>query len=100
MHFEPVIFETHGGGWAGGAAALVRFIAQGQKARGLWTTEGLATRTAQRLSISLCRESARAVHERVAAIRRVAVARPPVVITGEDADDDFSDVEQDVMREL
>ena len=84
MTFLPIIFETHGGGWGGGTVQLLRNIAQAQRARGVWAPEGVDNRIAQRVSVSLQREVARAILNRQVMAARVRMAPPDVVVEADE----------------
>jgi len=62
--FVPTIFEAHGGGWGVEARRVAGLIAHHQRIRGQWCPEGHAFKVAQRISVALHRENARAVLRR------------------------------------
>jgi hypothetical protein len=75
--FVPVIFEAHAGGWSSTARALMDYLAREAAA---WQREPLSTislQTAQRISVALQRENARAVLKRMPA-EGSAVEQPQV----------------------
>jgi hypothetical protein len=70
--FVPVIFEAHAGGWSSTARALMDHLAREASA---WQREPLSVislQTAQRISIALQRETARAVLKRLPSVGPVA----------------------------
>ena len=65
FRFVPLILEVHGGGWCGSLRALLDWIA---RVSASWQRELLSVislRTAQRIPVTLQRESARAVLKRI-----------------------------------
>ena len=64
--FEPLIIEAHGGGWSGTLRKVVDNIARRQDATGSGGPEPASLRIAQRLSICLQAENARAILKRLA----------------------------------
>ena len=65
MQFTPVVFEAHAGGWGLATRHVIGAIAK-QEVTGKWYREGVSLVIAQRVSMSLQRESARAVLRRLA----------------------------------
>jgi hypothetical protein len=66
MKFTPIIFEAHAGGWGLAARQIIGSIAKHQEVAGRWFREGASLVIAQRVSMSLQRECARAVLRRLA----------------------------------
>ena len=64
--FEPLIIEAHGGGWSGILRKVVDNIARRQDATSSGGAEPASLRIAQRLSICLRAENARANLKRLA----------------------------------
>ena len=64
--FEPLIIEAHGGGWSGTLRKVVDNIARRQDATSSGGAEPASLRIAQRLSICLQAENARAILKRLA----------------------------------
>ena len=76
FQFTPMILDSHSGAWSSSARAMLGWVAQGVAA--VWgdSVEAVSLRAAQRISISLHRENARAV------MRRIAPPSPDVVHSG------------------
>ena len=66
FRFTPLIFESHGGGWSPLTRKVLDGIAKSQSAAWLIGSESPSLRIAQRISIALHRENARAVLRRLA----------------------------------
>jgi hypothetical protein len=66
MKFTPIVFEAHAGGWGLAARQIIGSIAKHQEVAGRWFREGASLVIAQRVSMSLQRECARAVLRRLA----------------------------------
>jgi hypothetical protein len=66
MKFTPIVFEAHAGGWGLAARQVIASIAKHQEVAGRWFREGASLVIAQRVSMSLQRECARAVLRRMA----------------------------------
>ena len=64
--FTPMILEAHGGGWSLSARRVLTRVAKGIAAVWREGDEAASLRIAQRISVSLHRENARAVLKRVA----------------------------------
>ena len=65
--FEPLVVEAHGGGWSGTLRKVVDNLALRQKTVWSDSPEPASLRIAQRLSICLQAENARAVLKRMSA---------------------------------
>ena len=78
--FQPLILEAHGGGWTSALRYAMDWVASASAAHGLDSKEILSLRTAQRISCSLQRESARAV------LRRTVPLHVPASINVQVAD--------------
>ena len=74
--FTPMILEAHGGGWSLSARRVLTRVAKGIAAVWREGDEVASLRIAQRISVSLHRENARAV------LKRVARALPESMDTG------------------
>jgi hypothetical protein len=68
MQFTPLIFEAHAGGWGIATRQTIGTIAQHQEVCGVWYREGASLIIAQRVSIALQRETARAILRRMAPV--------------------------------
>jgi hypothetical protein len=66
MKFTPIVFEAHAGGWSLAARQIIGSIAKHQEVAGRWFREGASLIIAQRVSMTLQRECARAVLRRLA----------------------------------
>jgi hypothetical protein len=64
--FTPLVFEAHGGGWSVSARKVLDTLAKSQSVAWQTGQEPASLRIAQRISISLHRENARAVLRRLA----------------------------------
>ena len=62
--FTPVVFEAHGGSWSLSARQLFDNVAKAQRSLYKDAGECLSLRMAQRMSVTLHRESARAILRR------------------------------------
>ena len=83
----PLIFEAHGGGWAAGTAAAIAHITRSQKAKGLWSVEGISERLAERIVTTLQRANARAIHKRVTSADPPDAIPADITPVGDYADD-------------
>ena len=64
--FLPVVFEGHGGGWGTEGRRVLGYLGHVLECGGGWVREGHPARIAQCIAISLQRENARAVLNRLA----------------------------------
>ena len=74
--FTPMVLESLGGGWSPLARSILDRLAKAQSAAWHEGQEPSSLRIAQRISITLQRETARAV------LRRLAIPQPPCAIGG------------------
>ena len=90
--FEPLVVEAHGGGWSGTLRKVVDDLALRQKTVWSDSPEPASLRIAQRLSICLQAENARAVLKRMSAPEEQGASE-------EEAAWDVEDVEEDEAEE-
>ena len=62
--FQPLVVEAHGGGWSKALRLVVAEVARRQRTVGTSSADEPALRIAQRISISITAENARAVLRR------------------------------------
>ena len=76
FQFTPMILDAHSGAWSSSARAVLGWVAQGVAA--VWgdSVEAVSLRVAQRISMSLHQENARAV------LRRTTPPSPDVAHSG------------------
>ena len=79
FQFVPMVIEAHGGGWGKGALQVLDAIAKSVEAAYPNEAEPATLRIAQRLSISLQKENARAI------LRRLADASPAETGSADDS---------------
>ena len=65
FRFLPMVFEAHGGGWSSAARKSLDWLARREAAAQGARLDTVSLRTAQRISATLHRESARAVLRRL-----------------------------------
>ena len=65
LRFTPCVLEAHGGGWNGAVRGLVEWMAGRTAAAQHTRPEAESLRIAQRISVSLQRENARAILRRL-----------------------------------
>ena len=65
VRFTPMVLESHGGGWSGRVRGFVDWIARATAAAHHTDTAEESLRIAQRIGVTLQRENARALLERL-----------------------------------
>ncbi len=71
--FVPLVVEAHSGGWSGSARGCLGWLSQQVAAVSNSDPDGVALRMAQRISITLHRENARAILRRSAEVGDASV---------------------------
>jgi len=88
LSFVPMVVEAHGGGWGPAAKGVWRFLARAKAAQTGQDESATAQELAQRIGITLHRESARAILRRVPPTSDARVDASPEAWDDHEADTD------------